>query len=300
MALLLSAGAAQGQIIRDTLDHRRYFPLAVGNEWQYEGHGFASAIPFYERKRVVADTLVGDRRYFRYVVEGFDHSMVLIRTHTAWLRYNAAGAVVAFADPGEDTMAIDSTLFWYHKDFGDSVDAEFGARAIVEGRYDTTVFIGTTVVPVAAVKYLGERVPFVPFVSEVIAAGFGLVSYQYWDGDEAGLTYARIDGRTYGVPAIHVGYEQPAHPLPATHILSLFPMPAGETVTIGYALRADHGATIDVIDLLGRTLITGPISAGSASLSEKSIDVSPLRGGTYLVRLTDDAGHADTAVLIKR
>jgi len=68
----MACAAAHAQVIPDTLDNRRYFPLGVGNEWQYVETDFHSAIPSYQRHRIIADTLVDGKQYFKYIVEGFE------------------------------------------------------------------------------------------------------------------------------------------------------------------------------------------------------------------------------------
>jgi hypothetical protein len=129
---------AQAQIVPDTLDNRRYFPLEVGNEWHYTSIAFISPIPSYQRLKIVADTIADGKRYFKSQSEWFNASFNLEHKGTSWLRYNAAGAVFAFSDLEADTTSNDSATFWYHADFGDTLETGHGFE-IVGGTYDTSI-----------------------------------------------------------------------------------------------------------------------------------------------------------------
>ncbi|MEM8485569.1 MAG: T9SS type A sorting domain-containing protein [Bacteroidota bacterium] len=192
----------QIQIIPDTLDNRRYYPLEVGNEWQIVENAFASAISTFRRTRITGDTLVAGRQYFKSKFELYDLSKILSYERETWLRYNDVGAVLSFNSITEDSLAVDSTLYWYHADFKDSVDVGLLNRAFVSGRYDTTItFPGPVHVPVSAVKELivpdpitGTQYGF----QQAYAADLGLIRYAYWDGPDGYLAFARIGDMTYG------------------------------------------------------------------------------------------------------
>jgi Secretion system C-terminal sorting domain len=296
---LMVCAAAHAQVIPDTLDNRRYFPLAVGNEWQYVEADFNSAIPSYQRRRIVSDTLVHDRHYYMYVVEGYDKSFFLGGVWTTWIRYNDAGAVVTFIDIADDTLAVDSTLQWYHADFGDSVDVGHGRLAAVGGRYDTTGAFG---VAVAAIKILYrplDRAGTIFFQSEVQAADFGLIQYETFDGPIGGLSYARIDAREYGERVITVHREVEERAPTSTRIVSIFPNPATSTVTIGYRSPPGTAARLEVFDALGR-IVHRQALGGDGVGSELSWDISEWPAGLYLVRWVDDTGHSAAASFVKR
>ncbi len=301
---LMVCAAAHAQVIPDTLDNRRYFPLAVGNEWQYVETAFITPIPSYQRRRIVSDTLVHDRLYYKYVVERYDASFFPGGGWTTWLRYNDAGGVVSFNDIADDTLAVDSTLQWYHADFGDSVDVGLlGRLAVVGGRYDTTIAIGGPErIPVAAIKILYEPDPLGGpgyFQASVQAADFGFIQYEAFDGPTGGLTYARIDGREYGVPAITVHREVEERAPSSTRIVSIFPNPATSTVTIGYTSPLGTAARVEVFDALGRIVHRQTLEAAGVG-GDLSWDISEWPAGLYLVRWVDDTGPAATAPFVKR
>lgn len=204
--LLPQVAEGQSQIIPDTLDNRRYYLLEVGNEWQIAQNAFASAIQTFRRTRITSDTLVAGRQYYKSKFERFNFSKFLESEWDFWLRYNDVGAVLSFNAIEDDTVAVDSTLYWYHANFKDSVDVDLLNKAFVDGRYDTTItFGGPVYVPVASVKELVVPDPLSGtsyFIQQVYAADFGLVRYEYFDGPTGSLAFARIGGVEYGTRVI--------------------------------------------------------------------------------------------------
>ncbi|MFK7845227.1 MAG: hypothetical protein AB8G77_07995 [Rhodothermales bacterium] len=55
LVMLLCCNDVTGQVLPDTLDNRRYFPLEVGNEWHIVQIAFASPIATYRRLNIIAD-----------------------------------------------------------------------------------------------------------------------------------------------------------------------------------------------------------------------------------------------------
>jgi hypothetical protein len=92
------SGQSHGEhtsILADSLDWHRYFPLAVGNAWEYEtSPGPAGG---YYRVTIVADSVVGDRRYFAMVGSGS------APTDTVYIRYDTLAYVVVVPDIDADT-----------------------------------------------------------------------------------------------------------------------------------------------------------------------------------------------------
>lgn len=297
--MLLFCNDAVGQVMPDTLDNRRYFPLAVGNEWHMVEFAFASPIATYRRLNIVADTVVNDRRYFKSISERFDKSFFLESLKESWLRYNEVGAVLGFENIEDDTLVPDSTLQWYHADFKDSVDIGLvNGKGFVDGVYDTTItFAGPVSVPVASMKQLYVPDPLRGtsyYVQETYAADFGLISYQYFDGGDGYLAYARINGVEFGTRAIFVSNETESVPENTLRMTTAYPNPAQGSVTIGYVSRKGELVKIEVYDLLGRKILD---LSSPAINKEIRIDISNLSPGRYIIRLSDSQGHAVNALI---
>ena len=90
----------------DTLDWHRYYPLEVGNIWEYE----EAEDPFdYTRYHIVSDTTVGERRYYRRNI--FYQNIPVfgdtVYTGYDYVRYDTPGVVVAVPSPDADTAVVD-------------------------------------------------------------------------------------------------------------------------------------------------------------------------------------------------
>ena len=78
---------------------------------------------------------------------------------------------------------------------------------------------------------------------------------------------------------------------PATGVqLSVLPNPASGTVALSHG--AEHGE-VALLDIQGRTLLTQPAS-------QRTLDVSALPAGTYLMRLTTPEGTAVKKLVVRR
>jgi hypothetical protein len=155
----------------------------VGNLWQFATHDWPTPIPSYERREIIGDTLVGQRRYFRYLYEVVGPLVDPPVLRTGYLRYDTAGIVVGLTDIAADTIAIETD---YRDDlrvnFGDTVmtaGAPWGEFYLVEGGYDAEVNIGGETYAVAARKSLGKS----------YAADIGPVSWTIWDGPSTVLAW---------------------------------------------------------------------------------------------------------------
>ncbi|NNE47817.1 MAG: T9SS type A sorting domain-containing protein [Rhodothermales bacterium] len=282
VALIFSLGIAVSataqDVIPDTLDARRYHPLEVRNEWHWTTTDFLFPVPSYERATVVGDTIANNRKYFVCVREFFDASFTLVRTFRSYLRYNAVGAVLSFDDIALDPLEPDSTRPWYHADFGDTLDVVPRQRAVVDGRYDTT-FAGQRI---AAIKTLWiELWDGSFFEAEAYAADVGLISRDVFDGPTTALGYANVGGLTFGSPIVNVGRSETVLPARRSGV-SVYPNPTGHRTTIAVDMVEPQRVTLEVIDLLGRSVSLISFGPGSHKVS---LDAASLPAGVYFVRL---------------
>ena len=105
---------SQSQIIPDTLDWRRYFPLAEGNVWEYQ---VSEGEPLL-RREIIGDTVAFGHSY--YLMEersyelkfGTSDELELWSIRTLFTRYDTLGFVAIFQSPEEDTLVVpDNILF---------------------------------------------------------------------------------------------------------------------------------------------------------------------------------------------
>lgn len=287
IVLTLIGGAAVAQE-PDPLDPAGYFPLAVGNEWEYAFDLDRPASPArpesesrteYVRLRVVADGLGPEGGRFALVSERFSDVGDLLSRDTTGVAFDPETASVrAFGgwtaypyDPSDFAFDLDYPLGGYAPD---SSDFWHGASRIPEGAIDDTLPPFLSGVDPAETKAFESLMHGVRAVH-----GLGLVGgwfspdgcSSFCDEDTWILTYAEVDGVTYGARA--VGVEAPPVARAAAS-LDVSPNPSRSWVRVG-----GEGARVDVFDALGRRVLT------HATLPHEParMSVSMLPPGVYVV-----------------
>lgn len=279
--LLLLAPPALAQE-PDTTSAWRYFPLQVGNVWEYVGTGPIPTARDY-RLTIEADTLIGNTRYYVAGHDGISCSPCIERS---LVRFDpSVGMVVARTNDGQDVR------WWYAPCPLDTpfetevVCYEGGLINEVGGGYEETVELadGTVLEGVTYKTFSGSNL--LGYV-----AGIGFVTKQRLQYEPGGsvLVYARVGGVEYGTP-FEVSAEAAA-PVPAS-ALRVYPNPLRGEGVVELTLGEPQHAGLAVYDVLGRRVLRlheGPLPAGSTSLD---LDAGALAPGVYFVR----AAGADAA-----
>ena len=288
--------ALAGGVEPDTTAPWRYYPLAVGNVWEYEGEEAPLRVNPLEQVAVVKDTVASGRRYFvlqnTYTERGdtVNVSRYLVRFDTASATVRALNE---FAPPTEwvYTCPLDAP-------FGGKVSDEDcdGRSAGVVGGYDGILLfegehpgIRTDTVRTAMKEYRS-------LYADRYAADIGLVSL-VGDGYSQELIYYRVNGEERGVTR----FPTPSGPTPPANgaALTVGPNPTGGAATVRLDLPAPADVRVAVYDVLGRrvaTLASGALGAGAHALP---FDAAPLAPGVYVVR-AEVGGAGGVGVLVRR
>ena len=299
LAVLLAAlpTAGQAQVPPDTLDGHRYYPLAVGNVWEYHE---AELPRHFTRHTLTSDTTVGAHRYFRRVThfEAPTATDTIRWTEYDYVRYDTAGVVVAVPSPGADTVAVDPC---WGDAFMRDLRLGFGAvvpcpepgwwpgpdSVVVEGAYNTVwqpeVLSGTAqYVEVAAVKnfYINQLI-WTGFVADVGPTGSG----NLWGPR---LHYARIGGVEYGNPEITLAQE-PFTPEAAALEVRVLGNPVRGRAAFEVRAASPQWAQADVLDALGRRLWRNALVLSPAWVRVE-VPVSSLGSGTHFLRVSTERG----------
>ena len=198
--------AAQPQPTPDTLDWRRYYPLAVGNVWEYQ---VAEGEPLL-RREIIGETLALGREYFLMDETAYDYDYLgggteleVFFSNMFFVRYDTSGTVVALRDVESDTSAAPrselsyATGDWYfdlRMAFGDTVRFGAGEADVysISGGYGETVEIGNAMVVVAAHKFFQGALGFESYAADIGFLGGG----NLWGPH---ITYSRVEGVEYGI-----------------------------------------------------------------------------------------------------
>ena len=123
--------------------------------------------------------------------------------------------------------------------------------------------------------------------------------------DASGLSVAWSDGRDPVLknPDIYMSYwtqsEVSSVPPPATGTLALagaWPNPATSASVIAFTLAGGNAATLDLLDLNGRRVLSRSLSPGATSVP--LTNGARLRPGVYFVRLTQDGVSRSKRIVV--
>ena len=275
----------------DPLDPRGYFPLAAGNEWEYRVDLTRPASPG------VPNT--SRTEYLRYKIAGATGNDFTLTT----TRYSAAFAVVgqdaAIVRFDEVTMSVREVLV------GDVLGSptpffacDLGLPFDDRNPGETLCYRGAAQGQASIPQLTGTSEPittkqFVSLVSSFTAVhGLGFIGggggcepcTDFSDRDDYTLTFAVVDGQTYGAQVV-AGEAGPAPTIVAR--FAAFPNP-----TIGpLTLRGVSATEAEIYDTLGRRVRSVALDTGS----EVPLDLSGLPVGVYVIR----AGAGTVRVVVR-
>ena len=279
---------AQSDVITDTLDWRGYYPLEIGNiwEWKTEIHYGYSRIDFAE---IISDTLIGERNYFiqRTYASVNDELSGEHYTHNGrvYLRYDTLTTTVrALTKPDGEEWEYTCKL---SAAFGDVVECDTFQEAYVEGQYADTYFnyitIGGEEVPFAAAKNFGNiggTEAYYHGIGRIPGLGDGNVGSIYF-------SFLRIGGEEYGSRSIRIDIEK--NNVIQNRLSELYPNPVATILNIQGEVNL---LNIKVYDSVGRQ-IEVKVACDSRRCQ---LDVSNLAVGVYYLLIEDEQGNrkADT------
>jgi len=268
---LLTALPAAAQT-PDTVAWRRYFPLAVGNVWEYEYLQEQPAHPYgpgyrylwHERYAIVDRTVAGTDTLFTMLVYRRDSLSAQVRRDTLTVRYDSELTAVV------DVETANPAPF----SFGCGLAAPYEGGASF-GRYCMAYGLPepdfSAVAPSQSHKYISTMAGSGVWASDIGMTRGGLscegctifVSINIWT-----MRYAKVGGVEYGQRI--VARETAERPEAAA--LRLWPNPSRGAVTVEAAPRA----AVVAFDLLGREAVRTVAGAdGRAALT--------LAPGVYVV-----------------
>ena len=275
-------------VVADTLDWRRYYPLEIGNTWEYAG----SETPPLLIRTIVGDTVANGNRYFIR-----RDSAPLHDVRTYYIRYDTAGTVVTLENIAADTASFPLPLpysggdFLAHFDlrsaFGDTLlHDEPGVIYVVSGGYRETITVYGEQIEVGALKCLngfGWRECYATDIGFV--RGGSLQNYT--------LSYANVGGKPYGTSRVTSLTADAALPSDLS-IDAVFPNPTREAFQLIYAVGHPQQVRLTLVNAIGQQVhseVLGLLPVGQHRFLH---DLSGLASGIYFIRLTSETGQEAT------
>ncbi len=311
-----SAAAVQGQgcpfpdsvAVTDTLRAEGYFPLHIGDTWEYKvtDSGF---IDEFRRTEVDSDTLIGGATFYRTIFTRLswnaEQSVIdrIKSTRRSYVRTIHTGLVFWTPEDGlgEQAKGFDRP---FNSCFTDSTRAPDDTLVAVGGGYNRSF----TVVENGSFKEYD-----VPAIKEVGGA-FGSQSFAHGVGEIGGsaevnvlieLLYAKVDTVELGTPMdsvykVTVGSERPARSAEVDrYVIDVYPNPVGTVGQIRLALPEAGYVAMQIFDVLGR-LVSVPLAtsfqtAGQGFYTFESQGLAP---GIYIVAVVFDGHVVSTSDLV--
>ncbi len=288
------APSARAQAVPDTTAPQRYFPLEVGNRWEYL-YLYAPGAPWpqpspppepvaYWRWTVVDETVVGGEPAFTVRRETYSLTGAPGAVTTMTVRYDEAQARI---------VASESSILDY---LWCRMDEPFHGGSCTSGVGYGEPVLGTT----TAVK---ENYGAVTGMRYRFAADVGLLRYYmlYQKGnaqEDVQLQFAHVGGRSYGtpVPVLPVVVaSEPEHEAPAFS-LSAMPNPTTGPLALSLTVPAAGPVAVEAFDALGRRVYHAEeeLTAGEHTLV---LDASAWVSGPYVVRAGSGGGTASVRIV---
>jgi len=274
-------------------DYSTFFPLQVGNFWQYKVTNIVGYQDYvdkgYDSMKVLSDTTIENEKYFKLETSEFGNTVKYLQ----YLRYDSLqNSILSYYYSEEVSFKLDSKT-------GECWSYEGGAEICNRGTYLESIFGLEKPVIHCSQSGFNSR-------SFGLAEDFGQIwmyndqSYINTDIWYYDLVYAKIGGVEFG---IFVSVEDKNRNIPNNFSLSQnYPNPFNPTTNIKYTIlqnthpsipsgegkeRSDRGVlvTLKVYDILGREVATIVNKAQSAGSYDVEFNASNLTSGVYFYRL---------------
>ncbi|MEZ4698359.1 MAG: T9SS type A sorting domain-containing protein [Rhodothermales bacterium] len=286
----VTTATASGQDLEpDTLDWRSYFPLAVGNQWQYTYNDGLNDVVRVEK--ITSTVLIDTEEFFEF------HGIGIIDADTVthqieYIRYSTDNGNLSqvVLDPNSGDVVAElpwgvcplDAMMGPRRPEACSGIAE-GSTNNVRGEYQAAIQIGKDTVTVAGLKVFDDA----GFYS-AWASGIGVVGFA-GDFVEPGiLEYAHVGGVAYGTPVVSTTVEKHTA---RDGRFEVFPNPASHVVQVVAPANFRQPYSVSLFSIDGR-LLRRPIADSDSPIT---LDIAP--SGLILVVVEWNGGRQVSKII---
>lgn len=278
----------------DPADPEEYYPLSVGNVWEYRrvdylGHEECSR----SRLDVLRDTVVEATNYYLVREASYDCENPRALGHVSRLmRFDDTLArVVVRGSDGQETAWTDTRC---------PLDADFGVmlpdgcdsysweveRVGTDQKSYSNCWRGSADLSNITYRYQQGR-------GLVARAEENLGGYNFRT-----LEYSRVDGVEQGTSTLWPVSTE-AGPVPEGAPEGLYPNPARQHVTVTFALDRPQPVMFEVFDALGRRVFTHALGPRPRGHHEATVSIRNLASGAYVLRVFGREGYLRSYRLVR-
>lgn len=271
-----------------------YYPLHVGDVWEYTISVMPNPFARYGRYQILRDSVIDGTTYFLRSYTGYRADYSVVYEWADLVRFDTTRALPFLDHPviEDQPAALVCPFNLPFPSSGQPIYCDYGS--LNGGGLGVTVLVSGDAVVTAVRQFDGLG------GASTYAAGLGYVAgVGEGSGAETTLVYARIDGvevgqRIVGLPPLAGEGAPPSSAL----ALTAGPNPTVGPLVLTVTLPAPSALAVEAFDALGRRVhhATATSAAGTQTLY---VDASPWAPGLYVVRVT--AGReAATVRVVKR
>lgn len=271
---LIPPAHSQNEIIADSLEWTDYYPLQIGNVWEWSSE-IQVAYSRLDYREIIGDTLIEDALYFVQIEHFGEYDPVFnidnSGSNTSYLRYDSLEKrVVAWRETEELEVDYSCNL---NASFGGRTDCERVGDSYVEGGYESNgeLLVGDDLVPYGALKMfinLGGGVSYYHGIGFLPLLGDG-------QAGSITFTYVRLNGVEYGDRVFNVSVEEGS--VARVEELEIYPNPGSGRLTINGKSLGE--VSIRMFDVMGRA-----VREDVSCRFPCNIDTTDLSSGIYFVR----------------
>ena len=283
-----------GDPVPDTTAPWQYYPLEIGNVWEYEEQDlFGNDTGRTLRRHVAGDTLAPNgHRYFFIEIAFFSGGAREAGGFVA-LRYDTLSARVVELYHGGVEDASPEVPCPLDADFGSVAECFTGELYDVTGGYDGVLdFEPDTTVTGVPYKTYETSYEVIRYV-----AGFGEVLYVKLKGlEQYVLEACRVGGEEYGMLRYPVASEDGVPEMEAL-TLSAYPNPFRDRLAVAFELAQAGPVVVEVVDVLGRIVRRRDLGVLPSGRREVVLGGAGLPAGMYVVRVAAGEGRAERRIV---
>ena len=287
----------------DTTTPSRYYPLHVGDAWEYDLWGSPNII----RREITGEIMLGDTLYYKWHTAIYEDGIPGPGvTYNIWYDETTSFVMERFSETHIETVFLGAPCP-LNADFDVTVDCQpfkdpgfdfWDTSGTYEGEWvfdESGPGTGGDTIRTSVKRYDSED-----FVSvSQYAAGIGQVHVEN-ELEIFSLYYSRVNGEEHGVAVITTGIEPDVlEALDSGIALSVFPNPVRNRCSLEIELDRSQRLTAHVYDVRGRRVLVEELGELGSGTHLRSLDFSRLAAGSYVVRVIG-AGFQSSTVLVSK